>query len=97
MDYKVNDIVSVAVEIFKSGKKKISFSAPSEGSVIKNMDFPIIGIDENMETYKIYVPEDLVSWKVGTFAVLFQGVDKKYLGHNFYDITEAMILGKKKK
>lgn len=97
MKYSVGDQIICNVEIFKNGTKKLSVLAPKKDSEIETYYFTIVAVDENLELYKIIIPDDLVGWIISKFHIEHQHVDKEYYGKKFYDISESLTLGKAKK
>lgn len=92
MKYHIGDIVSCNVEVFKDKKRKLSIIAPQEDSKIEIMSFPIVAIDEHMQTYKIIIEPDMPGWNISKFHVNHLNVNEKFLGNKFYDISESLIL-----
>lgn len=97
MKYKVGDMISCNVEIFKNKKRKISVVEPKKDSEIEVMYFQIISIDEVAQSYKILIEPDMSGWDINKFHVKHQRVDDKLIGSKFYDVAESLIVEEKKK
>jgi hypothetical protein len=94
---KVGDQISCYIDTSKPGCKLISSVKTEEQE-----KFEIIRIypcfpGSDHDFYMILLSDDYRGWKIDKFNTLFQGVDEKYLGKIFYDITEAYFVEKEKK
>jgi hypothetical protein len=91
MRYKVGEVVQVAVEILNGSKRLLGLRDPAEGSTLEIKDYPIVAINESQGTYKLILDDDVLGWVISKFHVRFEHVDEKYLGKNFYDVSESYI------
>ena len=91
MRYKVGEVVQVAVEILNGSKRLLGLRDPAEGSVLEIRDCPIVAINESQGTYKLILDDDVLGWVISKFHVRYEHVDEKYLGKNFYDVSESYI------
>lgn len=89
---KKGEKISCYIETRKNGYKCVSVNKTEEQA-----EFEIIGIQPQFpgsehKLLMILLPDDYWGWSVGTFNTLFQGVNVKFLGKKFYEITEQFII-----
>lgn len=96
MKYQVGDMVECEVEIMKNKCRRLLIKSPERGSELTTMYFPVVAIDETLESCKIIIEEDMPGWYITRFHIEFEDVDPSFMGAKFYDISESLILSKKK-
>jgi|SRR6185436_13178598 len=92
MKYHINDVVKVNVESIKDKQKRISIK-PQKNSVLEEMNFTIIDVNERLQSYRILIHQDMVGWIISKFHTKHYNVSPELIGRKFYDIPESLILG----
>lgn len=100
MKFKIKEIVSCRVET-RDNKMKAVVSAPTQRPT-ETKQFEIIATklpynDAEYYIYSILIPDDYLGWTINGFHTKHNGVDLKFIGKKFWDITEEYMTKEKKK
>jgi hypothetical protein len=96
---KIGDKIICQIETRKSGQQSIFARALNDKETMPKLEekeFEIIAIQplykgSEHKLYTIAIDDNMLGWTVGKFKIEHQGVDPKFLGKKFWELTESFF------